>query len=149
MLEFSICFFFETVKSYKQGSAKRLNYWEQPMTKNFQCFTNWVIQKEPKNLVLYCRVRSEICVNYCRILKSSFNNSQRRIESLQSFSNHFSNSFNTTPLNACTRSTRQGISGGSTKKIITPEEKTSLMIRRLGCGNKRGSILILLLKGLL
>ena len=51
----------------------------------------------------------------CRILKISFNNRQRRIESLSSFSNLFLNCSTTTPLNACTRFTRRGIGGASTK----------------------------------
>ena len=53
----------------------------------------------------------------CRILKSSFNNRQRRIESLRSFSNLFLNCSTTTPLNTCTRSTRRGIGGASTKNL--------------------------------
>ena len=67
---------------------------------------------------------------HCRILKSSFNNRQRRIESLRNFSNLFLNCSTTTPLNTCTKSTRRGIGGASTKKFITPKEKTSLIIRR-------------------
>ena len=54
---------------------------------------------------------------WCRILKSSFNNRQRRIESLSSISNLFLNCSTTTPLNACTRSTRRGIGGASTKNL--------------------------------
>ena len=46
-----------------------------------------------------------------------------------------SNCSTTTPLNACTRSTRRVIGGASTKKIIfkktkTPKEKTTLIFRR-------------------
>ena len=51
----------------------------------------------------------------CRILKSSLNNRQRRIESLRSFSALFSHCSTTTPLNTCTRSKRRGIGGASTK----------------------------------
>ena len=54
---------------------------------------------------------------WCRILKSSFNNRQRGIESLRSFSTLFLNCSTTTPLNACTRSTRRGIGGASTKNL--------------------------------
>ena len=53
-------------------------------------------------------------LDHCRNLKNSFNNRQRRIELLKKFSHLFLNRSTTTPLNACTRSTRRGIGEAST-----------------------------------
>ena len=87
--------------------------------------------------------------NGCRILKSSFNNRQRRIESLRSFSNLFLNCSTTTPLNTCTRSTRRGIGGASTKICNSGRKDKSNNSEAVGvrCAKKRGSVLILLLRG--
>ena len=85
---------------------------------------------------------------HCRILKIIFNNRQRRIESLRSFSILLLTCSATTPLNACTRSTRRGIGGASTKKYNSESKDKSntseaVVVR---CAKKRGSVLILFFK---
>ena len=84
---------------------------------------------------------------YCGILKSSFNNRQRRIESLRSFSTLFCST--TTLLKACTKSRRRGIGGASTKNLQLRRKIKSINSEAVGvrCAKKRGSILILLLRG--
>ena len=89
----------------------------------------WLMQDSVKNLLktlknklsqgasrLVLSLVSKIRVRNCRILKSIFNNHQRKAETLRSFSNLFLNCSTTTPLNTCTRSKKRGISGASTKK---------------------------------
>ena len=108
--------------------------WKVPQLKKIYHHTETQIEQMRKillNVLKFCllkhKLKREEMKKWCGILKSSFNNRRRRIESLRIFSNLFLNCSTTTPLNASTRSTRRDI-GGASNKFITPKEKTGLII---------------------
>ena len=86
----------------------------------------------------------------CKFLKIRFNKCETKIASLRSLSNLFLKSSITTPLNACTRSRRQGgWVGGASKhpKLTYNSERKQKSIFSdaawVRCATKRCSILII------
>ena len=75
-------------------------------------------------------LHQQILPSMCRILKSSFNNRQRRIESLRSFSNLFFKLLHYYSIKRMYQIHEAGDRRSIHKKCITPKEKTSLIIRR-------------------
>ena len=126
---------------------------EKPLSSNFLRLT-YIIAIKPSTYfslqkcmffeILECpRANAKNSNKNCRILKSSFHNRERRIESLTKLSHVFLNCSKTTPLNACTRSTRWGTGGASTKICNSKRDDKFNILETMGTrfARKRGFIL--------